>query len=60
VIVEDGVQRRVHSFVDKQTGDLYKAAGWAAPAKDARFNLERDMDVLLKVADPYGAYLYKR
>jgi hypothetical protein len=39
---------------------LYKAAGWAAPAKDARYNLATDMDVLRERIDPHGGYLYKR
>ena len=29
----------VHAFVDKKTGDLYKAASFKAPAKHVRFNL---------------------
>ena len=53
-------QRSVHSFVDRVTGDVLKAAGWAAPAKGARFNLVTGMDGLLMSIDPYGSYLYKR
>ena len=26
----------VHAFVDKKTGELYKAASWRGPAKDVR------------------------
>ena len=52
--------RSVHSFIDKATGDLYKPAGWKAPAKDARYNLIRDAATLKKVIDPYGSYLYKQ
>ena len=29
----------VHAFVDKKTGELYKAASWRGPAKDVRFDL---------------------
>ena len=29
----------VHCFVDKQTGEVYKAASWKAPAKIVRFDL---------------------
>ena len=29
-------QRSVHAFVDKKTGELYKAASWRGPAKDVR------------------------
>lgn len=60
VVTDYGNQRSVHSFVEKATGDLYKAASWNAPAKDARFNLLRDMEKIKQVADPYGGYLYKR
>lgn len=49
----------VHSFIEKATLDLYKAAGWNAPAKDARFNLVTDADLLTRVVDTYGSYLYK-
>jgi hypothetical protein len=45
--------------VDRVTGDVLKAAGWAAPAKGARFNLVTGMNELLAVVDPYGSYLYK-
>ena len=34
----DGSQS-VHAFVDKKTGELYKAASWKAPAKGVRFDL---------------------
>jgi len=53
-------QRSVHSFVDRVTGDVLKAAGWAAPAKGARYNLVTGLDGLLVAIDPYGSYLYKR
>ena len=39
-------QRSVHAFVDKVTGDLYKAASWRAPAKGVRFNLFKDIGKL--------------
>jgi len=52
-------QRMVHSFVDNE-GNVYKAAGWRAPAKGVRYNLDRDMDVLRAKADPFGGYLYVR
>ena len=53
------VHTSVHCFVDKKTGDVYKAAGWAAPAKGVRFNILRDMDIL-RNADWAGSYLYLR
>ena len=51
-------QRSVHAFVDIETNDVYKAAGWKAPAKGARMNLVRDMDRIRQVADIYTSYLY--
>ena len=61
IIAHDGGagQRMVHSFVDRKTGDLYKPAGWAAPAKGVRYNVVKDAAQLQKVVDPYGSYLYK-
>jgi len=56
----DGSNLSVHSFVNPKTGEVFKAASWAAPAKGARYNLNTDMDTLRQVADPYGSYLYKR
>lgn len=32
-------QSSVHSFVEKSTGDILKAASWAAPAKITRGNI---------------------
>lgn len=44
-------------FVDFETGDVLKAAGWKAPAKWARGNIY-DADNGLKTFGPYGpAYL---
>ena len=60
VISRSGDNRRVHSFIDKKTGDLYKAASWNAPAKGARYNILTDLLKLSQIADPYGSYLYKR
>lgn len=54
-----GIGKSVHAFVDKETGDVYKAAGWNAPAKGIRYNLERDKEVLAQHADWAGGYLYK-
>ena len=56
-------QNYVHSFVDALTGDVYKAAGWKAPALNgARYNLldEASFEDLKAKWDPYGSYLYKR
>jgi hypothetical protein len=56
-------QTSVHCFVDALTGDVYKAAGWKAPALNgARYNLldEESLVTLKAKWDPYGGYLYKR
>lgn len=47
----------VHSFVDKETGDIYKPASWKAPAKGVRYNL-RDLENI--PVDIFGSYLYAR
>ena len=35
----------VHCFVDKETGDVYKAASWRSPAKHVRFSLQNESDI---------------
>ena len=35
----------VHCFVDKETGDVYKAASWKSPAKHIRFSLQNEADL---------------
>lgn len=37
--LEGSGQRMVFAFIDKATGDIYKPASWAAPAKHARGNV---------------------
>ena len=54
----------VHAFVDKETGEVYKPAGWAKPAKHVRFDM-RDVRQLKFLLDPKnvgwaGGYLYLR
>ena len=59
-VVQDrqGGGSSVHCFIDKVTGDVYKPAGWATPVKDPRYNVVGHLNLLQKVADPYGGYLY--
>ena len=56
----DGAQS-VHAFVDKNTGELYKAASWKAPAKDVRFDLSdsASREHVYEHCDWAGGYLYK-
>lgn len=46
-------QRHVYGFVNRKTGDIYKAAGWKAPAKHARGNIFAD-DCGMSACTPYG------
>ena len=54
--------RSVHAFVNRKTGEVYKAASFKAPAKHVRFNLclIKDREWLLENADWAGGYLYMR
>ena len=56
----DGSQS-VHAFVDKKTGELYKAASWKAPAKGVRFDLRiiSQREDVFENCDWAGGYLYK-
>ena len=54
----------VHCFVDKETGDVYKPASWAAPAKHVRYTFQ-NVDHLKFLLNPKnvgwaGGYLYMR
>ena len=54
----------VHCFVDKETGDVFKAASWSAPAKHIRFTFQ-NVDHLKFLLNPdnvdwAGGYLYMR
>lgn len=53
-----GDHNSVHAFIDRSTGELYKAAGWAKPAKHARYAGVEVLGSAVVDADPYGAYLY--
>lgn len=41
VVRNDGTSKSAHSFIDKATGDIYKAASWKAPAKGVRGNIHK-------------------
>ena len=63
VIMEtNGQSRSVHAFVDKKTGEVYKAASFKAPAKHVRFNLNiiSSREECFRRADWAGGYLYVR
>lgn len=53
--------KSVHAFVERETGLLYKAAGWPGPATGARYDLSNPESFMktVKDADPYGGYLYR-
>jgi len=52
----------VHAFIEKKTGNVYKAASWKAPAKHIRYNLLNETSRLMcyNRADWSGGYLYMR
>jgi hypothetical protein len=54
--------RSVHAFVDKKTGEVYKAASFKAPAKHVRFRLLEiaSREECFEKADWSGAYLYMK
>jgi hypothetical protein len=57
-----GGSRSVHAFVDKKTGEVYKAASFKAPAKHVRFNLLSitSREECFSRADWAGGYLYMK
>ena len=54
----------VHSFVDKNTGEVYMAASWSKPAKHVRFDMRVIRDRTLMHTPNFvtwaGGYLYLR
>ena len=52
----------VHAFIDKKTGEVYKPAGWQAPAKHVRYELMNDesFQTCIEHCDWAGGYLYMR
>ena len=63
IIMETGGgSRSVHAFVDKKTGEVYKAASFKAPAKHVRYNLLEinSREECFARADWAGGYLYMK
>jgi hypothetical protein len=64
IMIDDSVRknRSVHAFVDRKTGEVYKSAGWKAPAKGVRYDLRliEQREWLLENADWAGSYLYAK
>jgi len=60
IIMDINGSRSVHAFVDKKTGEVYKAASFKAPAKGVRYDLRiiEQREWLLENADWAGEYLY--
>ena len=58
IVMSTSGNRSVHAFVDRITGDVYKAASWKAPAKGVRYNLLKDPETCYRKADWAGGYLY--
>jgi hypothetical protein len=58
LIRDDNVQKSVYCFVDLTNGNVLKAAGWSAPAKGARGNINNEDNGLGRMS-AYGA-VYNR
>lgn len=55
----EGEQCSAYAFIDRATGDLYKAASWGRPEPLARYGSHNLMTDALKRADPYGIFLVR-
>ncbi len=60
IMETNGNSRSVHAFVDKNSGAVYKAASWKAPAKGIRYYLldDNSREECLSRCDWSGGYLY--
>ncbi len=59
---EMGKAGSIHAFIEIETGDIFKPAGWKAPAKGARGNVtdQRYINYVAKYPRAYhGGHLYK-
>ena len=52
---QDGSNRHVHAFVNRETGEVLKSAGWQAPTPGVRYST---VEKAAAQADMYGSYLY--
>lgn len=52
-----GTSRTVYCFIEKETGDILKAAGWKKAAKGIRGNIFNPESYAN--ADPHGSWLYR-
>lgn len=52
-------QNSVFCFIDAESGDIYKAASYKAPAKGARGNIFEDEDVQRCMENPNGGGFYR-
>jgi len=57
----NGKRDSIHAFIDKKTGEVYKAASIKAPARGVRFNLLiiKEREFVLENATWNGGYLYR-
>ena len=57
----NGETESVHAFIDKKTGEVYKAASYKSPAKGVRYDLRliEQREWLFDNADWAGGYLYR-
>ncbi len=55
-------QKSIHAFINKETGDVFKPAGYNKPAKHVRYNLLDDVSrqSMFEKAHYAGGYLYLR
>lgn len=62
IIMNANGSRSVHAFIDKKTGEVYKAASFKSPAKGVRYDLRiiEQREWLFENADWSGSYLYAK
>ena len=62
IIMNANGSRSVHCFIDKKTGEIYKAASFKSPAKGVRydFRIIEQREWVLENADWAGSWLYLR